>query len=218
MISQSDAGERNDARGGLFERDLAAGHVGHGDGGILRGGFGGFHGGLGRLGGSFRRDGLSALSAGGEREQHQGCQCKSKDLFGVHFLNSFSKKYSNNQPSGAKTPPLSRKWRRNRRWIAQLYPVPEALMRKQVSRLGIILLKPFRALRQWYRLFCPLYGYWDSLEFASVFPRRGLPRRRLSTRIHTLFVCGHTISVSSPDVKAAKPALSVFYQKAPVFF
>ena len=151
-------------------------------------------------------------------EQHQGCQCKSKDLFGVHFLNSFSKKYSNNQPSGAKTPPLSRKGRRNRRWIAQLYPVPEALMRKQVSRLGIILLKPLPALRQWYRLFCPLYGYWDSPEFASVFPRRGLPRRRLSTRIRTLFVCGHTISVSSPDVKAAKPALSVFYQKAPVFF
>ena len=83
--------ERNDARGRLFERDLAAGHVGHGDGGVLRGGFGGFHGGFGRLGGSFRRGGISALSAGGEREQHQGCQCKSKDLFGVHFLNSLSK-------------------------------------------------------------------------------------------------------------------------------
>ena len=77
--------ERNDARGGLFERDLAAGHIGHGDGGVLRGGFGGLHGGFGRFGRRFRRGGVGALAAGREREQHHRCQKKGKDLFGVHF-------------------------------------------------------------------------------------------------------------------------------------
>ena len=34
---------------------------------------------------------LSLAACGQSAEQHQGCQCKSKDLFGVHVLNSFSK-------------------------------------------------------------------------------------------------------------------------------
>ena len=77
--------ERNDARGGLFERDLAAGHIGHGDGGVFRRGFGSLRGSFGRFGRRFRRGGLGALAAGREREQHHGCQNNGKDLFGVHF-------------------------------------------------------------------------------------------------------------------------------------